>query len=164
MTGFEHALGALMIGRGMVQEGVQVVGAVRRRHDGLARNPWDEPEYGHHYARAMASWSSLVAWSGFRYDARDHVVYLRPASGGSIRSFWSSATGWGTFTYEPGIGRSKLRLSLLEGELVLARISLPPFGTTRTVLTLDGQPLPHEVEPAKAATVLNFAERTLRAG
>src|SRR5690606_27376078 len=43
-----------------------VVKAVRDRHDGRKRNPWNEAEFGHHYARSMSSWSLLTALSGFR--------------------------------------------------------------------------------------------------
>ncbi len=66
-TGFEYSAAALMIHRGMIAEGLRVVEAVRRRHDGLKRNPWNEPECGHHYARALASWGPLIALSGFLY-------------------------------------------------------------------------------------------------
>ena len=46
-----------------------IVRGVRDRHDGVRRNPWDEFECGHHYARAMSSWSLLTAISGYHYDA-----------------------------------------------------------------------------------------------
>jgi len=41
---------------------VKVVKAIRDRHDGLKRNPFNEPECGHNYARSMASWNVLLAW------------------------------------------------------------------------------------------------------
>ena len=37
---------------------------------GRRRNPFDEAECGHHYARAMASWGLVVALTGFGYDGR----------------------------------------------------------------------------------------------
>ena len=48
------------------------------RFDGERRNPWDEPECGHHYARAMSAWSPLVALSGFGFLAVDGAVTVRP--------------------------------------------------------------------------------------
>jgi non-lysosomal glucosylceramidase len=56
-TGQEYLVAALMMNWGMVKEGVECVENIRARFDGEKRNPWDEPECGHHYARAMSSWS-----------------------------------------------------------------------------------------------------------
>ena len=38
-----------------------VIAAIRDRHDGRKRNPFSEPECGHHYARAMSSWAVILA-------------------------------------------------------------------------------------------------------
>ena len=54
-----------MIFAGMVNEGVECITNVRHRYDGERRNPWDEAECGHHYARAMSAWSGIIALSGF---------------------------------------------------------------------------------------------------
>jgi len=62
MTGFEYVAAAEMVFQGMDAEAVKVVKAVRDRHDGLKRNPFNEPECGHNYARSMASWNVLLAW------------------------------------------------------------------------------------------------------
>ena len=59
MTGFEYTAAVLMMNWGMVDEGVECVRNMRARYDGEKRNPWDEAECGHHYARAMASWSAV---------------------------------------------------------------------------------------------------------
>jgi hypothetical protein len=79
----------------MTREGVEAVRNVRARYDGERRNPWNEPECGHHYARAMASWSTLLAASGFRYHGGEQSVAIHAAEG--FRCFWSTASGWGTF-------------------------------------------------------------------
>ncbi|NLF01419.1 MAG: hypothetical protein GX601_10635, partial [Anaerolineales bacterium] len=57
MTGFEYQAAAHMIYEGLIDEGLAVVEAIRARFDGARRNPWNEQECGHHYARAMASWA-----------------------------------------------------------------------------------------------------------
>jgi uncharacterized protein (DUF608 family) len=62
MTGFEYVAAAEMIFQGMDADAVTVVKAIRDRHDGLRRNPFNEPECGHNYARSMASWNCLLAW------------------------------------------------------------------------------------------------------
>lgn len=41
MTGFEHSAAALMIFSGMVGEGVECIGNIRSRYDGVKRNPWE---------------------------------------------------------------------------------------------------------------------------
>ena len=58
-----------MIGEGLVEEGLALVGAVRSRYAGHVRNPFNEYECGSYYARAMASYALLGALSGFRYSA-----------------------------------------------------------------------------------------------
>ena len=60
-TGVEYEVSALLLDQGQVEEGLEIVSAVRDRHDGVRRNPWDEVECGHHYARSMASWWLLLA-------------------------------------------------------------------------------------------------------
>src|SRR6185312_6896102 len=98
MTGFEHSTAALMLYSGMIDRGVECVADIRRRYDGVRRNPWDEAECGHHYARAMASWSSLLALSGFRYRGTERrVIAAPPAQKARFRCFWSAGGGWGSF-------------------------------------------------------------------
>jgi hypothetical protein len=79
----------------MTREGLEAVHNVRARYDGERRNPWNEPECGYHYARAMSSWSTLLAASGFHYHGGRQSLTIKGAPG--LRCFWSTATGWGTF-------------------------------------------------------------------
>jgi uncharacterized protein (DUF608 family) len=94
-TGLEYLAAAQLLFAGMTREGVEAVGNTRARYDGERRNPWNEPECGHHYARAMSSWSTLLAASGFRYHGGEQAVTIHAAPG--FHCFWSTATGWGTF-------------------------------------------------------------------
>jgi hypothetical protein len=105
-----------MIYAGMTAEGVEYFTNVRARYDGERRNPWNEPECGHHYARAMSAWSGVLAMSGFRYHGglREVVVAPRGRLGG-FRCFWSTGTGWGTFGYDAS--GSALRIEVLHGTL-----------------------------------------------
>ena len=73
------------------------------RHDGVRRNPWDEVECGHHYARSMASWGLLTALSGFHCDIDRGTISFSPIVDAStetniFRCFWSCGRGWGTYT------------------------------------------------------------------
>jgi hypothetical protein len=77
-TGVEYQAAASMIYSGLVDEGLEVVKAVRDRHDGLRRNPWAEHESGVHYARAMSSWAVLLALSGAQYDGVEKSLGFTP--------------------------------------------------------------------------------------
>ncbi len=117
-TGMEYLVATLFIRAGMVEEGLLVVESARRRFDGERRNPWDEPECGHHYARAMSAWSPLVTLSGFDYHSAQRAVTARPrVAGAAFRSFWSAGSGWGTFGYDTANGRPRLTISVKEGVL-----------------------------------------------
>ncbi|MFZ5518776.1 MAG: GH116 family glycosyl-hydrolase [Candidatus Zhuqueibacterota bacterium] len=98
-TGIEYQVAASLIYAGYVKEGLEIVEAVRNRHDGLRRNPWDEFECGHHYARAMASWAVLLALSGYVYDGVAQTMSFAPAiHQEDFATFWSCGDGWGNFS------------------------------------------------------------------
>jgi len=119
-TGIEYLVAAQFIHVGMLREGLETIEDVRWRFDGERRNPWDEPECGHHYARAMSAWSSVVAWSGFHYHAADQALTLSPkTTPPEFRSFWSTGAGWGLFSIAPENGRSRAKITVTEGSLPL---------------------------------------------
>jgi len=95
-----------------------VVAAARKRYDGRYRNPFNEYECGHWYARAMSSYSLLQALSGARYDATDKTLYLQPAVKGDFKAFLSTATGFGTV----GVRNGKPFLKVVSGRIDVARI------------------------------------------
>jgi len=94
-TGIEYLVASQMLFAGMRPEGVEIYRNARLRFDGEKRNPWNEPECGHHYARAMSAWSGVVALSGFRYHGAEQSLAIQAPLG--HRCFWATATGWGTF-------------------------------------------------------------------
>jgi hypothetical protein len=137
MTGFEYtyALGLALTGRASFAE--EVVGMVRRRYDGYRRNPYDEAECGHHYARAMASWGLVHALAGIDYDGRDKTLRLR-AEGPEGRWFWAVDGAWGYLDRRraDGTGPTALTIKVCSGTLRLDRavvgdeeLSLTPNGT-----------------------------------
>ncbi len=97
-TGIEYQVAAHLIYEGFIDEGLNIVRAVRNRYDGERRNPWNEVECGHHYARAMASWSLLTALSGFHYSAPEQKISFHPAiNERNFTCFWSAGPGWGIY-------------------------------------------------------------------
>jgi uncharacterized protein (DUF608 family) len=122
-TGMEYLVAAQFIHAGMLREGLETIEDVRWRFDGERRNPWDEPECGHHYARAMSAWSSVVAWSGFQYHAADKTLTLSPQTNTPVfTSFWSTAAGWGLFSIASENKRSRTKITVTEGSLPLRTI------------------------------------------
>ncbi|MEV5962844.1 GH116 family glycosyl-hydrolase [Kribbella sp. NPDC051952] len=97
MTGFEHILAVGLITEGLVDEGLKVITDIRARYDGERRNPFDEAECGHHYARAMASWGAVIALTGFDYDGRTGVMRFAPKLPGMQTLFWSTGNAYGTY-------------------------------------------------------------------
>src|SRR5437588_5165695 len=87
----EYAVAGLLIYESEVDSGLEVVRGVRSRHDGLKRNPWDEFECGHHYARALSSWAVLLALQGYQYSAPSGRLRFAPKVGvQQFRSFFTA--------------------------------------------------------------------------
>jgi len=117
-TGIEYQCASHMIRMGLVAEGLEVVRTCRARYDGRVRNPFDEYEYGHWYARAMSSYALLEAMSGARFDAVEKILHLKPAIKGDFRSFLSTATGFGTV----GVKDGKPFVEIVAGQIPYRRI------------------------------------------
>jgi uncharacterized protein (DUF608 family) len=165
MTGFEYSTAAHMIYAGMVREGVECIRNIRSRYDGEKRNPWDEAECGHHYARAMAAWSGLLALSGFQYDAPSASVVAVPRSADpKFRCFWSTATGWGTFSVSRLEKGSRLALRVDKGALACRSCTLRA-GEGKTTAALNGRPVAHRVKRDGGRAVFELGEEVrLKAG
>jgi hypothetical protein len=64
----------------------------------------------------MSSYALLFGLGGARYDAVEKILYLEPAIKGDFRTFFSTATGYGTVGvkggkpfYEPKSGALEIR-------------------------------------------------------
>ncbi len=135
-TGIEYQVAAHLIYEGMVKQGLAIVEAVRRRYDGVRRNPYNEIECGHHYARALASWSLLTALSGFAFSAPDKEIRFRPRlARADFRCLYSAGVAWGAYRQRLAQGKLEAELSVEGGELELVRMRLPFTGPSARVLT-----------------------------
>jgi uncharacterized protein (DUF608 family) len=117
-TGIEYQVASHMMMMGLVEEALTIVRSCRDRYDGRSRNPFDEVEAGHWYARAMASFGLLQGLSGARYDAVEKVLYLQPAIKGDFRSFLSTATGYGLV----GVRNGMPFVDVVSGHIPYAKI------------------------------------------
>ncbi|MCY4020818.1 MAG: GH116 family glycosyl-hydrolase [Chloroflexi bacterium] len=131
MTGFEYTAAIGMLYEGDVADGLKCIGAIRDRYDGLKRNPFDEAECGHHYARAMVSWAAILALSGFQYSAVDGTLaFAAPAA--ARRHFWSSGYAWGSCELSPnGDGACDVCFQVLHGQIRVAELQLKGLGALR---------------------------------
>jgi uncharacterized protein (DUF608 family) len=123
-TGIEYQVASHLILTGHPAAGLDIVRTCRSRHDGVRRNPFNEYECGHWYARSLSSYGLLQALGGARYDAVDKVLYLRPALTGDYRVFLSTASGYGT----AGIKAGKPFLEVRSGTIPAVRIDVTPQG------------------------------------
>jgi len=99
-TGIEYQVAAHLISFGYIKEGLDIVEACRARYDGTKRNPYNEYECGHWYARAMASYSLIQAFSGVRYDADKKILYIASGLEDGFKSFLCTNTGYGTVNHK----------------------------------------------------------------
>lgn len=167
MTGFEYTAAVLMLHRGMVDEGVEVIGNIRARYDGERRNPWNEAECGHHYARAMASWAAIPALAGFSFHAAVKRLEIRPRiNAEKFRSFWSTGTAWGEFSQTAGEGRQRLVVSLLQGQATLRTVRVDWAGAApKTSASAARKTLPHKVQAEAGGLLFDLgSDVTLHAG
>jgi len=101
-TGIEYQVASHLMMLGHVEEGLEIVRRARDRYDGRVRNPFNEYECGHWYARAMASYALLQGMTGVRYDAVEKTLYIRPSIKGDFRAFFCTASGYGTVGVRDG--------------------------------------------------------------
>ena len=148
MTGFEYSAAVLMLYMGMVPEGIEAIENIRRRYDGEKRNPWNEAECGHHYARAMASWAAVLALSGFRYHGGEKSVVIQPRiKQEKFSCFWSTGSGWGTFSQAAQRGETRVSLAVAHGELACRSMTLAgkAGANVTSSVVLGTTSLPHEL-------------------
>ncbi|HSB92623.1 MAG TPA: GH116 family glycosyl hydrolase, partial [Flavitalea sp.] len=100
-TGIEYQVASHLMLMGRVKEGLDIVRLCRDRYNGKSRNPFNEYECGHWYARAMSSYGMLQSLTGMRYDAVDKKLYIN-SKVGDFTSFLSTATGFGTVVFKAG--------------------------------------------------------------
>jgi len=159
-TGIEYQVASHLIYEGMVEAGLAIVLGARRRYDGTRRNPWDEIECGHHYARAMASYALLTAVSGFHYSAPKQTVTFSPRLFPErFRSFFSVGSAWGTYTQQVKGRQAMLTLGVHYGALTLREIraGVPPHAR-RCICKVARIHLPASVSRHGKLVVLSLHE------
>lgn len=158
MTGFEYTAAVLMMQWGMVQQGLECVRNIRQRYDGEKRNPWDEAECGHHYARAMAAWSAIPTLSGFRYDGATGAVTAIPLlTDNNFQCVWATATGWGTFSLHRQASHTTFSIEVLGGWLPCRSCEIPASGAHASV-ECGGKLVQNQVQRHGERMTVHFGE------
>lgn len=123
-TGIEYQVASHLMLTGNVNEGLDIVRTCRDRYDGRSRNPFNEYECGHWYARALSSYGLLEGLTGLRYDAVDKALHIH-SKVGDFKCFISTATGFGTVSLIKGkpsvetvFGEIKLTKTFVDGKQV----------------------------------------------
>ncbi len=124
MTGFEHTAAVEFLYDGQVDEGLKTIQDIRNRYDGEKRNPFNEAEFGHHYARAMMAWGGVLATTGFHYSGVKKSMSFTSKPG---TYFWSNGYSWGTCE----VKNKEAVLTVLSGKLELNSFSLEGVGTKK---------------------------------
>ncbi len=94
-TGIEYQVASHLMLEGHVEEGLEIVRTCRSRYDGTIRNPFNEYECGHWYARAQASYGLIQGLTGIRYDAVSRTLLIDSRIGDDFRAFLAVDGGFG---------------------------------------------------------------------
>jgi len=146
MTGFEYTAAIGMLYEGQIDNGLKCIQNIRNRYDGLKRSPFNEAEYGNHYARSMIAWGGVLAITGFNYSAVDKSMNFNDKPG---RYFWSNGYQYGKVEITDGEATKSVRLSSLNGDLSLDSFALNGYGQVEfedTKRLESGQVIEFEVE------------------
>jgi uncharacterized protein (DUF608 family) len=158
-TGIEYAVSSMLIDFGMPQQGVDVARAVHDRYL-RAGSCWNHNECGVHYHRAMASWATLLAATGFKPDAPRRTLTIAPMmSRPELRAPWVHTTGWGQFV----ASSNRFELLCHSGTVSFAVLRLKPPGLRAAML--NGRALACKPVDEDGLSVLRFASPVeVRAG
>jgi uncharacterized protein (DUF608 family) len=171
-TGIEYATAGAMIFEGLVDEARRIVRAARSRYDGRRRaevnsgpggNPFNELECGKFYARAMSSWSLLVACQGLVLDGPAGILGFKPKwQPEDHRSFYTAPEGWGLFVQDRRPGGQHERIEVRYGRLNVAELvfELPTPAAATATVTAGGRTIPATLHQDGLEARLVLAGRT----
>jgi uncharacterized protein (DUF608 family) len=162
-TGIEYQVAAHMIYEGLIEQGFAIVKAARDRYDAIprppiGRNPWNEIECGGHYARAMSSWSLLLALSGWEYDGPRKALRVTPRhTPENLKGFFAAPEGWGSLRQSREGQAQRNELSVREGRLALGEITLAPGAAPKSVkVECGGKTIPSTFSFTAGVAVVSF--------
>jgi hypothetical protein len=151
-TGIEYANAALMIEMGMVDEGEAVIRSVHDRYVRSGRR-WNHVECGDHYFRAMSSWTTMLALTGFRVDAPHGKISFDPKVEG-LAAPWFASTGYGLMQSK----RDGVEFDCRSGTLSFSAIGLRLSAKAARV-SVDGHSVACNLERTDHEAVFRLSRR-----
>ncbi len=148
-SGIEFAFASLLMDHGYYADGVRIVEAVYRRYL-RAGQPWNHVECGGHYSRAMSSWATMLAATGFKPDVPNQSLGLNPTAPGDFHAPWVTATGYGTVQRT---GHA-LTIHCVSGKLELKQLKTLPAATS---VSLNGRTVASWPTKGDSEAVFQFA-------
>lgn len=153
MHGFEYQFAGLLISEGMIEEGLNVVRAVRERYRGYNRNPWNEIECGSNYARSMAAFALIPIFAGFSFDMPNKRIGFAPiVHKDDFKTFWAVDGAYGEFS----LTDSTAILSVAEGAITLKQLDIRVDAIKR--VTVNGKEITYRYD----GECLKFEEITVK--
>lgn len=143
-TGVEHQVAASLAYAGMADEALELERTLRARYDGTTRSPWNEIECGNHYARSLASWALLLAFTGVQWDAPTRTLSFDPVGAEPVRALFTTGDAWGRVE----IAGHELTLHVDGGRLVLDRLILRGRPASGPLVVAAGESITHTTAPA----------------
>ncbi|HKD36030.1 MAG TPA: hypothetical protein VKB78_04495, partial [Pirellulales bacterium] len=152
-TGIEYSAAGAMIYEGLIDEARKIVRTARERYDGRrldgldsgpGGNPFNELECGKFYARAMSSWSLLIASQGLVLEGPKGIIGFKPRwQPEDHRSFFTAPEGWGLFVQTRKPGEQTSRIEVRYGKLRARELvfELPAKAQATATATAAGQPI-----------------------
>ena len=163
-TGIEYAAAGAMVYEGLLDEARKIVRTARSRYDGRLRdtlnsgpggNPFNDLECGKFYARAMSSWSLLIASQGQVLEGPRQLLGFKPNwQPEDHRSFFTAPEGWGLFVQQRQPQQQTERIEVRHGRLhVKELVFAVPEHATAASATVSAAG-----EPVQATIVQNGGE------
>ncbi len=158
-SGIEFAFASFLMDHGRYADGVRLAEAVHRRYL-RAGMPWNHVECGGHYTRAMSSWATLLAATGFKPDLPSKQLTIAPTVPGDFHAPWVMASGFGRLSRKG----AALSIECLSGGLAFSKLQVNlPAG--RLAAKLDGRELEAKATTQGGLTTLEFTQPvTIKAG
>jgi uncharacterized protein (DUF608 family) len=150
-SGIEFAFASFLMDHGRYADGARLAEAVHRRYL-RAGMPWNHVECGSHYTRAMSSWSTLLAATGFKPDWPAQTLALTPGIPGDFHAPWVTASGFGRLARKGKI----ISIDCIGGALKFKKLQVN-LANAKSSVRLSGHAIAAKATREGALTTLEFA-------